>query len=76
MIDGTNFYDKPVKNYLRTYEDIPKIVIGQGDTCTAGCLLDHNYFNNYYKKIAIDLCKQQTLVLIQKQSNKLIVQEI
>ena len=26
-----------------------------------GCLLDYNYFNNYYKMIAIDLSKQQAL---------------
>ena len=24
-----------------------------------GCLLDYNYFNNYYKMIAINLSKQQ-----------------
>ena len=25
---------------------------------TTGCLLGYNYFNNYYKMIAIDLSKQ------------------
>ena len=34
---------------------------GQGDDYTTGCLLDYNYFNNYYIMIAIDLHKQQTL---------------
>ena len=33
----------------------------QGDDYRAGCLLDYNYFNNYYKMIAIDLRKQQAL---------------
>ena len=28
---------------------------------TLGCLLDYNYFNNYYKMIAMDLSKQQAL---------------
>ena len=28
---------------------------------TTGCLLDYNYFDNYYKIIAIDLTKQQEL---------------
>ena len=34
---------------------------GQGYDYTTGCLLDYNYFNKYYKLIAIDLSKQQTL---------------
>ena len=40
---------------------IQKIAIGQGDDCTTGCLLDCNYFKNYYKMIAIDLSKPQAL---------------
>ena len=60
-IDGRNFLDHTVKNNLITYENIRKFAIGQGDDCTAGRLLDYNYFNNYYKMIAIDLSKQQAL---------------
>ena len=59
MIDGQNFFDQPVKNNLMTYDDIRKIA--QGDEYTIGSLLDYNYFNNYYKMIAIDLNKQQAL---------------
>ena len=40
---------------MRTYNNIQKIATGQGDDYTTGCLLDYNYFNNYYKMIAIDL---------------------
>ena len=58
MIDGRMFFDKPVKNNLITYNNIQKIAIGQGDDYTTGCLLDYNYFNNYYKVIAIDLSKK------------------
>ena len=61
MIDGQNIFDQPVKNNLRTYDSIWKISIGQGDDYTTGCLLDYNYFKNYYKTIAIDLSKQQAL---------------
>ena len=28
---------------------------------TTGCLLDYNYFENYYNIIAIDLTKEQAL---------------
>ena len=33
----------------------------QIDDYTTGCLLNYNYFRNYYKMIAIDLRKQQAL---------------
>ena len=46
---------------LITYDKIRKIAIGQGDNYTTGCLLNYNYFNNYYKVIAVDLSKQQAL---------------
>ena len=61
MKDGQNICDQPIKNDLRTYDNIPKSAIGQGNDNTAGCLLDYNYFKKYYKVIAIDLSKQQGL---------------
>ena len=61
MIDGQSAIDQPVKNDLRTYDHIQKIVVGWEDDYSTGCLLDYNYFNNYYKIIAIDLRKQQAL---------------
>ena len=61
MIDGKHFFDHPVKNNLRTYENIRKIATSQGDDHTTGCLLDFNYFKNYHKMIVIDLSKQQVL---------------
>ena len=61
MIDEKNFFDQPFKNNLRTYDNIRNIITGQGNYYTAGCLLDYNYLNNYYKTIAIDLSKQQAL---------------
>ena len=61
MIDGKNIFDQPVKYNLKTYENIRKITTGQEDDYTGGCLLDYNYFNNYYQMIAIDLSKQQAL---------------
>ena len=36
-------------------------MISQGDDYSTGYLLDYNYFNNYYKIVAIDLSKQQVL---------------
>ena len=44
MIDGKNFSDQPINNMTKTYENIRKIAIGQGDDYTTGYLLDYFYF--------------------------------
>ena len=59
VIDGREFFDQPVKNTLITYDNIQNIVTGEGHDYTTGCFLDYNYFDNYYKVIAIGLSKQQ-----------------
>ena len=46
----------------KTYENIRKITIGQGDDYTTACLLEYSYSKNHSKMIAIDLSKQHTLV--------------
>ena len=61
MIDGKNFFDQPINSMIKTYENIRKIPIGQGDGYETGCSLDYPYFKNHYKMIAIDLSKQQAL---------------
>ena len=58
VIDGQNFFDQPGKNNFRIYDSIQKIVIGQVDDYTTGCLLDYNYFKNCYNIKTIDLNKQ------------------
>ena len=54
------FY-QPIKNDLKTYDNIRKIATDQGDNYKTGCLLYYPYFKKYYKSIAIDLSKQQKL---------------
>ena len=66
MMNGQIFFDQPVKNNLITYDNIRKIATDQGDDYAVGCLLDYNYFNNYYKMIAIDFSKQEVLDADQK----------
>ena len=61
MIDGKNFFDQPINNMIKTYENIRKTTIDQGDDYTTDCLLDYTYFQKYYKMIAVDLRKQQAL---------------
>ena len=45
VIDGRNFFDQTVNNYLITYDIIRKMETGWGDDYTTGCLLDYNYFH-------------------------------
>ena len=44
MIDGRNFFDQPIKNYLKTYDKIRTIATGQGDNYTTGCLWSYPCF--------------------------------
>ena len=41
MIGRRNFFDQPIKNDLKTYDNIKKIATGQGDDYTIGILLDY-----------------------------------
>ena len=43
-IDGRNFYDQPINDSIKQYDEIRKILTGQGDEYTTGCLLDFDYF--------------------------------
>ena len=58
MIDGRNFFDKPIRNDLKTNDNIKKIATGQIDDYITVPLLDCPFFKNYCKIIAIDLSKQ------------------
>ena len=60
-IDGRNFYDQPVNDSIKQYDEVRKISTGKGDDYTTGCLLDFAYFEKNYKIIAADLSKQKAL---------------
>ena len=59
LIDGRNFYDQPINDLVKQYDEIRKTATGQGDDYTAGCLLDYQYFKDHYNLIAVDLSKQK-----------------
>ena len=60
-IDGSNFYDQPINDSIKQYDEIRKKSTGQGDDYTTGCLLDFAYFGKNYRLIAADLSKQKAL---------------
>ena len=47
MIDGQNFFDQPVKNILKSYDNIRKTITGRGDYYTTGCSLDYLYVKEH-----------------------------
>ena len=60
-IDERNFYDQPINDSIKQYNEIRKISTGKGDDYTTGCLLDFSYFKKNYRLIAVDLSKQKAL---------------
>ena len=61
LIDGRNFYDQPIKDLIKQYDEVRKVSTRQDDDYTTGCLLDYAYFKDNYKLIAADLSKQKAL---------------
>ena len=61
MIDGRNFYDQPINDIIKQYDEVRKVSTGYGDDYTTGCLLDYAYFKDNYRLIAVDLSKQKAL---------------
>ena len=58
MIDGRNFYDQPINDLIKQYDEVRKVSTGHGDDYTAGSMLDYGYFKDNYRLIAVDLSKQ------------------
>ena len=42
LIHGRNFYDQPINDQIKKYDEIRKIPTGQGDDYTTGCLLEYD----------------------------------
>ena len=40
LVDGRNFYDQPINDSIRKYDEVRKIATGKGDNYATGCLLD------------------------------------
>ena len=59
LTDGRNFYDQPINDQIKKYDEIRKTATGQGGDYTTGCLLDYQYFKDHYRLIAIDLSKRK-----------------
>ena len=61
LIDDRNFYDQPINDQIKKYDEIRKVATGKGDDYTTVCLLDYQYFKDHYQLITLDLSKQKEL---------------
>ena len=43
LIDGRNFYDQPINDIIKQYDEIRKVSTGYGDDYTTGHLLEYAY---------------------------------
>ena len=50
-IDDRNFYDQPINDSIKQYDEVRKMTTGPGDHYTTGCLLNFAYFE---KKLQIN----------------------
>ena len=74
-IDGRNFYDQPINDLIKQYDEIRKISTIQGNGYTTGCLLDFAFFEKKKKirLIAADLSKQKALDADSRVIQKIII---
>ena len=60
-IDGRKFYDQPINDLIKQYDEVRKVSTGHGDDYTTVCLLNFACFEKNYSLIAADLSKWKTL---------------
>ena len=56
-----NVYDRSIDSDIKQYKEITKLITGQGEDYTTGCLLDYDYVKTHYRLIAVDLSREREL---------------
>ena len=69
LIDGRNFYDQPINDSIRKYDEIRKIATRKGDNYATGCLLDYDYFKKNYQLIALN--KENSMLIHENSANRI-----
>ena len=55
------FYDQPINDQIKKYDEVRKVMPGKADDYTTGSLLDYQYFKDHYQLIAVNLSQQKEL---------------
>ena len=48
LIDGRNFYNQPINDQIKKYDETRNIATGKGNDYATGYLLDYQYFKDHY----------------------------
>ena len=70
IINAKDFYEHAINSDIKRYEEIRKLITGQDEDYTTGCLWDYDYIKNHSRLIAVDLRRQKELC------NPKVIQEI
>ena len=55
-IDGRNFYDQPINDSIKQYDEVRKILTGKGDDYTTGLFVR---FCLFWKKLQLNCCSSR-----------------
>ena len=61
LTDGRKFYDQPINDLMKQYNEVRKVSTGKNDYYITSYLLDYACFKDRYRLIAVDLSKQIAL---------------
>ena len=61
IINGKNFYNKPIDSDTKQYEVIRTLTTEKRDDFTTGCVLDYENIKNHYRLTAADGSRQNEL---------------
>ena len=61
LINGLNFYDQPISDERRKYDELRKVCTGNGDDYTTGSLFDYKFFKNHCNIVACSFSRQKEL---------------
>ena len=71
LIDGRNFYDQPINDQIKKYNEVRKTARGKGDNYKTDCLLDYQYFTDHYQLICCNLSQQKVLDADEKSNQQI-----
>ena len=61
LINEFNFYDQPISDEVKKYDELRKACTGNGDDYTTSSHLDYKYYKDHYNVPAYNLSRQKEL---------------
>ena len=76
LIDRRSFYDQPIDDLIKQYDEVRKVSTEQEYYYTTGLVLDYAYFKDNYRLIAFNLSKQEAFDADPKAIQQIVLQGI